>query len=229
MPQRFYPGTTKKRAFYFDARLYGSPNFEAEGGYFGIRRFQKIFDEAGNDNRLLPEYRGMLRFVGRTYAKKVAKKFAEKHGRTGTTEENIASPSHQFEGSLGGNPDAFLYRIEVGANIGFVVYPIPRHTIEAHTGVLFNTMSGPWKNRTTNFYESLPPGVIGGFKRLEWFQGGPESHSPDVSWTFDAETRLLAKAEFSKLAARVQAMWTSGSDLNSEIPISRPAHNEFFF
>ena len=223
------PSTPATSGLFFDAVLYGSPNLAVEGGYEGIRSFQKRFASDGSDNMMLPEYRAMLSEIGDVYMQEVKTQFAAKHGRSGVTEASI---HEEFETAVEGNPDAFRYRVAIGGNVSYVIYPIGTHEIEAGLGKLLdNPMTGPFEGRMQNYYADFPVDDAVKLTAVEWQQGGAESHSPDRSWYEDAGPKLAADAlsGFKLLAARAQMIWGGTDDALNFIELSRPQANQTLF
>lgn len=221
--------TPTTSGLYFDAILYGSPNLASPGGYTGIRRFEKRFAEDGSDNMLLPEYRAVLSNIGNVYLEEVKAQFAAKHGRSGVTE---ASFHEVFEPAADGNPDAFRYRVAIGGNVSYVIYPIPGHEITAGLNkILENPMTGPFEGRTQNMFFEFPIDSAYKITDISWFQGGADSHSPDRSWYEDEQETLAmqAMAEFKLFAARVQMIWGGTDDSLNFIELSRPMSNQTLF
>lgn len=214
-------------ALYFDAGLYGSPNLAAEGGYEGIRRFQKRFASDGSDNMMLPEYRAQLSRIGAGFSKRVGQRFAEKHGRTGRTQKSM---TQSFTPAFGGNPNVFKYSVKMGGGVGFVINPIGAHDIPVsqHGGLSNFKSAGATAGRTQNFYSDFPA-FDTFFKTIPWYQGGGvlgESYSPDRSW-YEEDEDIVADAQYalSLLAARAVLIWGTTDGAGSMIPLSQPTSN----
>jgi hypothetical protein len=180
-------------------RLYG-----ATRGPRGL--FQSLLDSfSGLDSRLGLAFQASLAAIGERYSDDVKRRFNEKHGRTGETADTIHG---EFRGITADN--AADYAVIVGGHIGAVINPLPAHFIASPVAGLNNDMSGPWNGRNTNFYSPFGPSKV-----VYWYQGGPESYSPDRSWYEDAQGDLELEGQLAlnKLAPVVQQEWdliTSG-------------------
>lgn len=156
----------------------------------------------GMDSRLGRKYQATLGEVGDWYKDVIATKFAQKHGRSGETEQAIRDAG---DFSIP-DPDTALYRIAVEAHIGAVIRPLPTHQIPVpEGGALFNAGGGPYSGRMQNFYSAFGPH----FSEITWFQGGKESFSPDVSWYREAQPELeaMGQTRLFMLAPFVQQEW----------------------
>lgn len=206
-------------ALYFGAILRGSPNLAAEGGYIGIRRFEKRFAADGSDNMLRPAFMEALSSVGDNYMAEVKAQFAAKHGRTGQTEQSI---HEEFTPAFNGDVNAFQYQVVMGGGVGFVINPIGTHTIES-TIPLADAMTGPFEGRTQDFYMEFPAETLLPLYSVEWYQGGADSYSPDTSWYDKDENADLAEwafSEMAKLASRVNVLWGASDDTYGLVELS---------
>lgn len=210
-------------AIAFDAILYGSPNLTLATGHKDIMGFQKRF-YGDIDMFLMPQMQKMMRDIGDPYMELIRSRFAQTHGRTGETAGSVHQEFESF--TEPGVAGAFRYRVVVGGNVGFVVTPLLSHIIPASRfSPLYNAQDGPFEGRTKNFY--LPFGPV--VEDILWYQGGPESYSPDTSWYTDEEENLggWAFEQFRHLAARVTMFWGAGADYL--VPMTMPSMNQIFY
>lgn len=198
----------------FDAVFYGSPTVVLENN---MLRYQKKYFN-GKNSQYMREFLDATLQVTEDYAYEVAEAFQAKHGRTGQTARDIDIQDYH---NFGGLANTFGYEVRIGDGVGFVINPLPAHDIDRKTRrelsnwFWVNSMTG---ERQQNFYSEFGPATT-----VSWYQGGPESFSPDTSW-YDGEplkdATIQAERQMRRLAQRAQLLWVLGSD--TPVVIKRP-------
>ena len=148
------------------------------------------FDALKGDSAWSAEYLSILADISETYKEDVMRRWEESHDRTGTTLETFAVETVVI------SPFETRPKITVGGNVGFVINPLPPHDI----GVQGQTLWGPvhYTDRYSEFGPLVGP--------VRWYQGGEESHSPDLTWFQDAADALagLGAAALFRVANKVR-------------------------
>lgn len=211
-PKYDYQGA---RGLDFNYTLWGSPNLA--GMMKGAKgRFLPRIDPFGRDNLFdTLDMDESIVSIGAHYQGRIETKFAERHGRTGETVNSVYDTLEG--GAKGGYAGDVTYRIEWHGGVGFVINPLPSHTLRFIPG---GAPAGPFEGRTTNFYSP----AVGARREFDWYQGGEESYSPDTSW-FDEDSELIAdaRAALARMGARAQLVW--GAQGGQLIPLSYPRTN----
>ena len=152
-------------------------------------RFMSAFDALKGDSAWSAEYISIVTGIALDYKQNVMDRWQESHDRTGATLETFKMAVEaitNFELDIG---------ITVAGNVGFVIHPLPPHEIGAAGQIL--TGPSPYREAYSDF------GPIHG--PVAWYQGGPESQSPDLTWFQDAAEALagLGASALQKVAVKV--------------------------
>lgn len=122
------------------------------------------------ESKILPLFAPALDKLAEGYKGVTAQSFDSEHGgltgETATTAETIPAVP---------NPAIIQSKVRYGAHVGFVISPLPAHTITArNAAALFNPQVN---QRPANTFSPFGP-----VRAVQWYQGGAESFSPDRSW-----------------------------------------------
>lgn len=153
-------------------------------------RFMSAFDALKGDSTWSAEYISILADITETYKNDVMDRWKGSHDRTGETLStfNVETGAvSAFETQL---------KVVVGGNVGFVINPLPAHWISP-----VNTLSLAGPEVPSWRYSEFGPR-----KDVYWFQGGPESYNPDMTWFQDASDSLagLGAAGLQRVAGMVK-------------------------
>lgn len=203
-----------KAGLYFNFAFYGAGRDAATGWFKSSKKIDS----------LMPTYAAeVLTSAGPNFKRRIAQRFAEKHGRTGATARSMREDMRR-------RGDAFLYSVYLGGGIGFVINPIGGHTITVKKApTLANSMNGPWEGRYQNFYSAFAPYYEGtNLMTVDWRQGGRESFSPDKSW-YEDDKELYAETyqDMAAVASKIAIIWGGAPKEYLDLPIKTPYYNPY--
>jgi hypothetical protein len=170
----------------------------ANAQYPNLNPFQS-FDSWGS-----VAIRAEMAAAGKVYATALRANFAKYHGRTGKT----AATTQIILGSPVGTDKFASIVVRMGGAISYVINPIPEHQIDVSSanalGHRFSSEQGGWAGRRTNYYTDFGPRFD-----VTWYQGGPESHSPDTKWyeELDSMVGALGENAVHQVSAQVTGRW----------------------